>query len=1422
MLVRAARRKAQFEGLQTLSLPSNTALPWLYPAHTRWQQKRQTSSIDTKSKDTLRKRRNSQDGIRPPQSRSLATSIHDRVTLYDDIPFEGLGLMPSTSSPTPKFRDHGSLAHLKAFNPQSTLMLSDSVATAPTRLRTANGIGGDQEEMEALLQACLAVGRLDRAAAIIRRLAGTLTTEPAAIVGLHNQYIAASIVRILGERNETTANDLHKYFELEIRGKRLDPDAETIALMLKASLQSTGSSRERKVRRYLEMIGGDTTEGEVFGMYQILTNQDLHHITEIAYSYEFTEDMDEASIHTTEESLSETSAGEVPTVISEEPVVVPEVRAVLQKGLGLRALKESLAGLNESRSDNIDDEAMMRERQTRLEDGAVGSAVDRWREESMSLSQMGLNTALKTKSLGARMWKWQAALEARLREELHKVDLAEAKEKMSQEDSDRCTYGPFLRYLPVDKLAAVTILSSMTVLSVQGVEKGLPLANTIMNIGNNIEDESTAEILRRDSKKIWANLSASQRESRLNTILKGARQAQQHAIGTGQLGKTIKNLDGNRSVMGANLEQSWPVSIKAKIGACLMSALIDVAKIPVTKENPKTGEMITQMQPAFSHGYQFKLGKKMGVVLANQALIEQLKREPVHALLAKHLPMIVAPEPWSRFNKGGFISHPAKIMRIKGGDKHQRFYIEAAIARGDMEQTFKGLDVLGKTSWKINQPVFDVMLEAWNSGKAIADIPAESPEFTYPPEPEPTADPTLRRNWIRDVKAIENARSGYHSQRCFQNFQLEIARSLRNERFYFPHNVDFRGRAYPIPPYLNHMGADNCRGLLMFGKGKPLGHNGLKWLKVHLANVFGYDKASLVEREDWTDAHMAEIEDSVAKPLLGQRWWLNAEDPWQCLAACVELKNALASENPAEFVSHLPIHQDGTCNGLQHYAALGGDQWGAEQVNLVPGDRPADVYSAVANLVKESLAKDLAKGNPYAKLLDGKITRKIVKQTVMTNVYGVTFIGAKAQVRKQLLAAHPDLPIHATLHVGHLSSYIATKIFQALSTMFKGAHDIQYWLGECASRISTCVTKEQMERFERDKGLIASKVASKTIRTTKDRKSVTMDDYAQFKSSVIWTTPLHMPVVQPYRQGKSRVVTTHLQKIHLSEPHQSDPVSKRKQLQGFPPNFVHSLDATHMLLSALRCDELGLSFAAVHDSFWTHASDVETMGSVLRDAFIRIHGEDVIGRLAAEFDVRYKGCLYLAKLRPDSAVFSKISAFRKSYRPGDGLKGHGLVAQRARELLLEHKRMKLLQSEDPAEIEAGKNMVTPASIFQDMAAEEDLEASEDLADMGMDGLSPREAALKMDQEIEVGDLDNVDAVRNPLPGGRSEDAAIMEGEVPTETPGFIKKLGSTYKDRSKDRMGWIWLPLTFPPVPKKVFTPPISGDYLLILLPGRL
>ena len=79
-------------------------------------------------------------------------------------------------------------------------------------------------------------------------------------------------------------------------------------------------------------------------------------------------------------------------------------------------------------------------------------------------------------------------------------------------------------------------------------------------------------------------------------------------------------------------------------------------------------------------------------------------------------------------------------------------------------------------------------------------------------------------------------------------------------------------------------------------------------------------------------------------------------------------------------------------------AALGRDRAGGATVNLTPSDRPQDVYSAVADALRARVERDAAAGDPVAQSLVGEVNRKLVKQTVMTTVYGVTFIGARDQI----------------------------------------------------------------------------------------------------------------------------------------------------------------------------------------------------------------------------------------------------------------------------------------------------------------------------------------------------------------------------------------------------------------------------------------
>lgn len=71
-----------------------------------------------------------------------------------------------------------------------------------------------------------------------------------------------------------------------------------------------------------------------------------------------------------------------------------------------------------------------------------------------------------------------------------------------------------------------------------------------------------------------------------------------------------------------------------------------------------------------------------------------------------------------------------------------------------------------------------------------------------------------------------------------------------------------------------------------------------------------------------------------------------------------------------------------------------------------------------------------------------------------------------------------------------------------------------------------------------------------------------------------------------------------------------------KQKNAFPPNFIHSLDSSHMMLTALHCQKAGITFASVHDCFWTHANSVEIMNQICRQQFIMLHSKPILQQLS--------------------------------------------------------------------------------------------------------------------------------------------------------------------------------------------------------------
>lgn len=86
--------------------------------------------------------------------------------------------------------------------------------------------------------------------------------------------------------------------------------------------------------------------------------------------------------------------------------------------------------------------------------------------------------------------------------------------------------------------------------------------------------------------------------------------------------------------------------------------------------------------------------------------------------------------------------------------------------------------------------------------------------------------------------------------------------------------------------------------------------------------------------------------------------------------------------------------------------------------------------------------------------------------------------------------------------------------------------------------------------------------------------------------------------MQPYRYVVPYTIKTGMQQVTLAYESEALPVALTKQRTAFPPNFVHSLDSSHMFLTTLKMAELNIPFTAVHDSYWTYPCHVDVMSEV--------------------------------------------------------------------------------------------------------------------------------------------------------------------------------------------------------------------------------
>jgi DNA-directed RNA polymerase len=560
-------------------------------------------------------------------------------------------------------------------------------------------------------------------------------------------------------------------------------------------------------------------------------------------------------------------------------------------------------------------------------------------------------------------------------------------------------------------------------------------------------------------------------------------------------------------------------------------------------------------------------------------------------------------KPWDAATGGG--SHDprvnARTSLVRSRHKSTQAAVRHAIKTGTMQPALDAVNTLQSVPFVINHNVLEVI-------QTLVGCAIEAPGFPGKniPMPKKLSDAEFSKLTKQEMaiagahrNEVRKHNRGLIGDRVlFQEDMVTAAAMAKLERFHTPMNMDWRGRVYALS-HFNFQREDRVRALFNFADGLPIGEEGLRWLKIHTANCGDFrvdgikiSKRTLQEREQWS-ADNVQLIGSIALAPLVHTEWMQAGKPFLFLAACFELTSALAV-GPS-YTTHLPISFDGSCSGLQHLSAMTRAAEGS-MVNLTPSPLPQDVYQQVADDTHALVTADL--DNPETAQLAQLFLdyegswRDIAKRNVMTYSYSSKKFGMSSQqqvdlmeplAREVLSGVREDHPFEGYQHgsidrPSKAARYIASHIFDAIEARIHLPAQAMHFLQKIAKAM------------------------------------------AHEGKPVQWTTPVGLPWINRYHGAEVSTVELFLRDGGLRRRTRvsvatgdTKEIDKAKAANGVAPNFVHALDAAHLLLVANASALQGIrSIATVHDSFGCLAPQAARFNGIIREQFALMYERDVL------------------------------------------------------------------------------------------------------------------------------------------------------------------------------------------------------------------
>ena len=411
--------------------------------------------------------------------------------------------------------------------------------------------------------------------------------------------------------------------------------------------------------------------------------------------------------------------------------------------------------------------------------------------------------------------------------------------------------------------------------------------------------------------------------------------------------------------------------------------------------------------------------------------------------------------------------------------------------------------------------------------------------------------------------------------------------TLDKQEVFFPVTMDTRGRMYYRGGLLTPQGTDFCKAAFQFADSKALGDNGYDAVCLHLANTLGNDKISIDERIQWVEDNMVQLllvsdHHDVAE-------FYQGADVYQATVAIKELQAinqfVMNGSDVCDYESNLVCHQDGTCNGLQHMAAITKNRQTAITVNCVESthsDQPSDIYGIIADYAAESAVSD-------TQVLIQKYGRDMAKNPVM-----ITGYGAGADTIKKNTAAYL---------VKH---------------------------NEDASK-SEAIGDAYVEAINSNAGAVKSLTGALKGRVTKAVES----GATRFQ----WTTADGFIASTEYRDIECNRIRAGVFNA-LVRGMFPTPLDEVKTVGAMAPNFIHSIDSTHLRMVVNNC---GHDLVTVHDSIGSHAATYFDTARVIREEFVNVHAYDALSNLCESMGMRtpkFRGDYNVNEALKSSYIFS--------------------------------------------------------------------------------------------------------------------------------------------------------------------------------------